>query len=391
MIQPVRKSRAVANGIDTTKYFYTVLFDMNNIMKIASVDHKMNSDGNEYGIILTSLRIMGRVLRMKDFDYCVAAYDGEGSGVLRWQHYKDYKANRNKRYFGCAPDASKYDKYVHDYVKMVILNSRKRRGGEKETEEESFSRQKSVLQNILDELCVRQYEFENVEGDDIISYYVKCKEPNEKVVIVSSDEDLTQLISDTVIIYNPRKRDFVTRQNAVESIGIPPENVVLKKILCGDASDNIKGVKGMGEGTLYKLFPFIRTEKADLEAVIGESRRLLEERRRQKKKPLRVLENVVGGVTDGCQGDRLYEVNRKIIDLSEPLLTDEARTNMDEEFHAPMDVTSRDIRNVYAIAEANKVNDILDEDRFGDVIGPFGRVVMMERRRYDEYVSGKKS
>ena len=55
MIQPIRKRVAEANNVDTKKYKYTLLIDGNNIMKIASVDHKMNSDGKEYGIILTSL------------------------------------------------------------------------------------------------------------------------------------------------------------------------------------------------------------------------------------------------------------------------------------------------------------------------------------------------
>ena len=193
MKQPIRKRVAEANGIDTKKYYYSCIFDMNNIMKIASVDHKMNNDGNEYGIILTSLRLIGDVLRKKDFDYCIATYDGEGSGVLRWQLYKDYKANRDKNYEAHNPNKTDYDKYIENYAKNVLRYSREKSEA-KEKEEESFARQKEILQEILDELCIRQYEFENVEGDDIISYYVKTKKDNEKIVIVSSDKDLTQLI-----------------------------------------------------------------------------------------------------------------------------------------------------------------------------------------------------
>ena len=49
MIQPIRKRVAEANGIKPKNGGYTVVFDMNNIMKMASVDHKMNNDGKEYG------------------------------------------------------------------------------------------------------------------------------------------------------------------------------------------------------------------------------------------------------------------------------------------------------------------------------------------------------
>ena len=388
MKQPIRKRVAEANGINTTKYTYTALFDMNNIMKMASVDHKMNNEGKEYGIVLTSLRMMGDILKKKDFNYCIAAFDGEGSGVLRWQLYKDYKANRDKNYENHDPNMTEYDKKLRDFAKMVMSHSREK--ASTENEDESFKRQKFILQSILDELCIRQYEFENVEGDDIISNYVKNKKDDEKIVIISSDKDLTQLISDTVIIYNPRLKDFVTKDNAVEKIGVLPENIVLEKMICGDASDNIKGVKGVGNETLIKLFPQIKTEKLNLEAILERSRELLEERKQQKKKPLKSLENILNGVTDGCQGDKLYEINEKIIDLSVPLLTDEARESMEEESYAPIDTSERSIKNVYRIVNENKVNEILDESKFGNILEPFARIVMMENKRYKEYKDGNK-
>lgn len=365
------------------KYTYTLVLDMNNVMKIASVDHKMNNDGKEYGIILTSLRLIGDILRKKDFDYCIVAYDGEGSGVLRWQLYKDYKANRDKNYEAHDPNKSDYDKYIENYTKAILRHSREK--ADKESEDESFARQKNILQYILDELCIRQYEFENVEGDDIISYYIHNKKDNEKVVIVSSDKDLTQLITDTVIVYNPRTREFITKDNAIEKLDIIPENIVLEKIICGDVSDNIKGVKGVGNDTLIKLFPQIKTEKIDLGFIINRSKELLEERKQAKKKPLKSLENIINGVTDGCQGDRLYEINEKIIDLAVPLLTKEAKESMDEEFYAPFDTDERSIKNVYRIVTENKVNDILDERRFGDILAPFTRIIEMERKRYEEF------
>ena len=383
MIQPIRKRVAEANGIKPKSGGYTVVFDMNNIMKMASVDHKMNNDGKEYGIILTSIKMIGEVLKKKDFNYCIAAYDGEGSGVLRWELYKDYKANRDKNYEVHSPKRTDYDKFIDSYVKSVLSHSREKTN--KETEDESFARQKAVIQHILDELCIRQYEFENVEGDDIISYYVTAKKPDEKVVIVSSDKDLTQLISDTVVVYNPRKKEFITKDNAIKEIGVLSENVVLEKVICGDVSDNIKGVKGVGNETLAKLFPEIRERKIDLGFILRRSRELLDERKDAKKKPLKSLENIINGVTDGCQGNRLYEINEKIIDLSKPLLTDEARETMDEEFYAPIDTTDRNIKNIYEIVKENEVNEILDEQKFGNILEPFARIQMMENKRYYEF------
>jgi 5'-3' exonuclease len=256
---------------------------------------------------------------------------------------------------------------------------------DKETDDIIFEREKSIIKAILEELCIRQYEFENTEGDDIIAFYTKNKKSSEKLVIVSADKDLTQLISDTVIVYNPRMKDFVTKDNSVEKIGITHENVVLEKILCGDASDNIKGVKGIGETTLIKLFPQIKDTKTDLNAIIERSKQLLEERTQNKKKPLKSLENIVNGVTDGCQGDRLYEINQKIIDLSEPLLTDEARESLTDELYGIMDTSDRDIKNVYKLVGEFDLTELTNEEKFSNLFSPFGRIIMMENKRYGEF------
>lgn len=373
---------------DSLDYFYTVVLDMNNIMKISSVNHEMNSDGKEYGIVMTALRLIGDILKKKDFNYCIAAYDGIGSGVLRWKFYEDYKANRGKQYELHDPDMSDYDKKIIARRSIMLEAARQKREGShsRETDDENFERQKYVLQNILEELCIRQYEFENVEGDDIISYYVKHKKDNEKVVIVSSDKDLTQLISDTVIVYNPRMKDFITKDNSIEKIGITHENVVLEKILCGDASDNIKGVKGVGEQTIIKLFPQIKTEKLNLKAVIERSEKLLRERKEAKKKPLKTLENIINGITDGCQGDKLYEINEKIIDLSEPLMTKEAEDELSEVLYAPIDTSDRDMKNVYRIIREKGMNKLSDEEKFSDVFASYSRIMMMEKKRYQEFL-----
>ena len=387
MRQPVRKNVANANGVDQVKYSYTLVVDGNNIMKMASVDHRMNGNGEEYGVVMSSLRMIGDILKKKDFNYCYVVYDGEGSGFLRWELYPDYKANRGKQYDLYTDYMKKYK----DYSKMVIEYHKGRKSDNPrqygEDEDESFERQKYILQSILEELCIRQYMFDNVEGDDIISYIVQNRKENEKIVIASSDKDLTQLISENVIVYNPRTKGFVTKDNSVAMLGITHENVVLEKILCGDQSDNIKGIKGIGESTLLKLFPEIKTEKSDLDGVIRRSKEMLEERRQQKKKPLKALENIVNSVTDGCQGKEIYEINRKIIDLSRPLVTEEAESELRETLYVPIDTSDRSVKNVYGIISENEMYDLTDETRFGDILGAYSRIMMMEQKRYKESVS----
>ena len=82
----------------TTNYEFSLIVDGNNLLKISLVDKTMNNNGEEYGAVMSFLRILGSILNKKDFNYCMVCWDGVGSGVLRWQVYEDYKANRGKNY-----------------------------------------------------------------------------------------------------------------------------------------------------------------------------------------------------------------------------------------------------------------------------------------------------
>ena len=385
MRQPIRRRVAEANNIDQKKYIHTLLVDGNNMLRISLVNHRINEVGKDCGAVVTFLHLLGEILAKKDFDYCNVVFDGEQSGILRYNFYKDYKANRDKNY-GSHANETDYDKAINAYVKKVLKYSRENKSSKtEETEDESFQRQKNIINLILEELCIRQYEYNSVEGDDIISHYVHNKKDNEKVVIVSSDKDLTQLISDTVIVYNPRKKEFINRANCVEKIGIRSDNVVLEKILCGDTSDNIKGVKGVGEKTLVTLFPQLLTEKLELKDIMELSQGLIDRRKEEKKKPLKSLENIINGVTDGSQGDKLYEVNEKIIDLSKPLLTEEAENDLKDILYTPLDTDERDVKNIYKIINEFKINDLMNEDRFGEIFAPYYRIINMEKKRYGEF------
>lgn len=377
--QVVRRNRAEANDVSNDKPIYTLLIDGNSLLKISLVDKRMNGKGEEYGAIFLFLRQLGNLLQKKDFNHCVCCWDGYNSGILRYNIYKDYKANRDKHY-DMFTGATEYDIKIAEYCKKVLKyhNSKKKETVRAENEDEAFQRQRYILQTILENLYVRQFMYDNVEGDDLIANYVKNKLPNEKVVIVSGDRDLSQLIADDVCLYIPSLKKFVTPNNSVELLGITHKNVVLEKMLCGDASDNIKGIKGMGKQTLFKYFPSIKDVPTSLNSILERSEALLDERKADKKKPLVVLENVLKSITDGSQGKDIYEINRKIIDLSEPMLTEEAEQGMKEEMHAPLSPDGRDIKNIYNIIYENGMSDMLDEHKFGNLFGMYEKLIKME-------------
>lgn len=385
MKQVIKRVRKEANNVDDTKLIYTLLIDGNSLLKSSLVNKEMNSKGQEYGAVWNMLRRIGELLLKKDFNYCIVCWDGDGSGVLRYKYYPLYKANRDKHYelFESKTD---YDKRIDDFCKRTLAYHRgkKKEVKRSETDDESFQRQRAIIQEILDNLFVRQFMFENVEGDDLISYYCQNRKTNERIVIVSEDRDITQLINDEVCIWIPSIHKFITPKNDIEELGYTHTNVVLKKIICGDASDNIYGIKGIAETGLLKQFPQLKDKKMTLNEILENAKLIQDERVKAKKKPLKAIDNILNRVTDGCQGKDIFEINEKIIDLTKPLLTEDAEKSMNEESYAPIDPEGRDIKNVYQIINDNDMSRLQNETTFGNVFGPFGRITTMEKQFFNE-------
>lgn len=110
---------------------------------------------------------------------------------------------------------------------------------------------------LLTYMGIKYYEIDNYEADDIIGTFAKyCDEKDDFIgTIVSSDKDLLQLISKDVDIKLLKQKDYIryNEKTFKEAYGIDPVNVVDLKALMGDPSDNIPGVKGIGEKTALKL------------------------------------------------------------------------------------------------------------------------------------------
>ena len=110
---------------------------------------------------------------------------------------------------------------------------------------------------MLDAMGIKYYECDSYEADDIIGTFAKyCDEEEEYIgTIVSSDKDLLQLISSDIDIKLLKQKDYIryNEQTFFENYGIEPKKIIDLKALMGDPSDNIPGVKGIGEKTALKL------------------------------------------------------------------------------------------------------------------------------------------
>lgn len=122
---------------------------------------------------------------------------------------------------------------------------------------EELKTQMPIARDILDKMGIRHFELEPYEADDIIGTIVKMTEEDKDFasVIVSSDKDLLQLISDETEVKLLKQTGFIryNHETFVSDYGIEPIRMIDLKALMGDSSDNIPGVKGIGEKTALKL------------------------------------------------------------------------------------------------------------------------------------------
>ena len=136
------------------------------------------------------------------------------------------------------------------------------KGGREKTPEE-LKIQFPIAKEMLTYMGIKYYEIDNYEADDIIGTFAKyCDEdPNFVGTIISSDKDLLQLISNDIDIKLLKQKDYIryNRDSFNDEYGIEPINIIDLKALMGDASDNIPGVKGVGEKTALKLLQEYKT------------------------------------------------------------------------------------------------------------------------------------
>ena len=125
-------------------------------------------------------------------------------------------------------------------------------------------------------------ELEGFEADDLIATYARhAVEQGFDVTIVSSDKDLMQLVGPGVRMMDPMKNKFIGPDEVVDKFGVAPNRVVDVQALLGDSTDNVPGIKGIGEapaaqlinefGSLDELFEATKDPDAVKAMAIGKA------------------------------------------------------------------------------------------------------------------------
>ena len=329
----------------------TLIVDGNNLLKIGFHGVKdFYNNGEHIGGTWHFLNTIRKFLEETNFNKVMVFWDSDTNSSQRKLIYPKYKMNRKSS----PNDEEKTD---------------------------SFNKQKTRVKQYLEEMFIRQLEVENSEADDLIAYYCQISLDEEKTIF-SSDKDLTQLISEKVLIYSPNLKSYYRFGDNIKfkDCSIPHYNVMTFKILAGDTSDNIDGISLMGEKTLIKFFPEILDSEISLTAILTKGELLLNEQQKNV-----VLGNLLSGKTkEGIMGDDFFKINKKLVDLSEPLIDEEGKEMVREYYSESMDPDGRGHRNLIRMMMDDGFFKYLPkgDDSWVNFLKPFLKLSRKEKTKF---------
>ena len=165
-----------------------------------------------YGYLTTTLKILEQFKPQ----YLIYCFDRKEPS-LRVNYYKEYKANREEM----PEDLEEQVPYIHKVTELM---------------------------------GIRKMDLKGYEADDLIgslAYWSKNKKA--PVVVISSDKDFAQLVDDHVKLYDPMKDIYYDHGGVQKKWGVRPDQIVDYLAIVGDSSDNIPGVRGIGQKGAQKL------------------------------------------------------------------------------------------------------------------------------------------
>lgn len=109
------------------------------------------------------------------------------------------------------------------------------------------------IYRLLDHLSIFHIEVKDYEADDFIASLCEKYKDNYHNIIVSTDKDFLQLVDETISVYNPTSDTIYSPSKVVEKFKVKPSQIIDYKVLVGDPSDNIKGVRMIGPKTALKI------------------------------------------------------------------------------------------------------------------------------------------
>ena len=275
---------------------------LNLYLRAFAVNGALNDNGVPVGGLTGFLRSLAYAIREVNPTRVIVVYDGQGGSQRRRKIHPDYKANRKPGKRITRWDAFKNATEEKDAMKI------------------QFSR----LIEYLDFLPINVISIDKIEADDTIAYIAHTL-LDEDVTILSADQDFLQLVDERITVWSPTKKKFYTPRMVEADYGVPAHNFLMYKVLMGDKSDNIEGVKGLGPKKLPKIVPDLLTQTTlDLDFIL--------EHAGKGEEPMH--KKIVESATQ-------LQINEELMDLKNPPISGELKLQIARLIEAPINLLSR--------------------------------------------------
>lgn len=246
-----------------------IIDGLNIFLRSYMVNETMNANGELYGGTVGFLKSIKFFLRTFSPKKIIVVWE-QGGGCPKRKHiYPEYKANRVKQ--------KDFEGMYSDRDQLM-------------SDVKTKTKQLQCLTDALGTLPIHQVYLQDTEADDVIAYLVKHKfgkystEKDTTKIVVSSDKDFYQLLEDpTVKVYSPGTKLTINREDIIKTYNIAPVNFCLARSLCGDVSDNIPGIEGIGLKTVAKRFDLAVSDKEySIELLLKEAKEKIEQAGKKK-------------------------------------------------------------------------------------------------------------
>ncbi len=179
----------------------------------------------------------------------IIVFDGKGGSTRRRKLYPEYKAKRKTKY---------RVNRAYDFASP-------------EDEKQNMIMQIQRVVEYLDTLPVTVLSYDNIEADDTIGYICRQVLTESQITVMSTDKDFLQLANGRIKVWSPTKKKMYDEDSVLDEFGISSHNLIWYRVLDGDKSDNIPGVRGLGLKTIQKKLPFLSENRiVNIDEVIAE-------------------------------------------------------------------------------------------------------------------------
>ena len=264
-----------------------IIDGLNTFIRAFSANPSINDDGVHVGGIIGFLKSIRYAISKLKPTRCIIVFDGKNGTKKRKKLYPEYKQKRKTKY---------RVNRAYDFASQ-------------EDEKQNMIMQLQRVVEYLETLPVTVLSYDNIEADDTIGYLCRQALTDSEITVMSTDKDFLQLANSRIKIWSPTKKKMYDEDSVLDEYGISSHNFIWYRVIDGDKSDNIPGVRGLGLKTIKKKLPFLSENR---------------------------IVNIDEVLTELPESKDVIELNYKLMQLSDVDISRSTKTKIIRKIHEPI-------------------------------------------------------